>query len=93
MQMNDKGSYFWGWLTGVLAALSLQDIIFAAGAVFTAIFTVYTYRSNDRKNKALASEARRQTEILERLANTQQITPKEFIAATKNLKGGTDEQA
>lgn len=69
MQMNDKGSYFWSWLTGVLAALSLQDIIFAAGAVFTAIFTVYTYLSNDRKNKALASEARRQTDILEQMAD------------------------
>ncbi len=93
MQMNDKGSYFWGWLTGVLAALSLQDIIFAAGAMFTAIFTVCTYLSNDKKNKAIAEANRRQTEILARLVDNQQITPKEFIAATKNLKGGTDEQA
>ncbi|WP_052038253.1 hypothetical protein [Pectobacterium odoriferum] len=91
--MNGKGgdTYFWSWATGALTALSLQDMIFALGAIFTAIFTVYTYLSNDRKNKALAAEARRQTEILERLASTQQITPKEFIAATKNIKAGTDE--
>jgi hypothetical protein len=92
--MNENGgnTYFWSWATGALTALSLQDMIFALGAIFTAIFTVYTYRSNDRKNKALAAEARRQTEILEHLASIQQITPKEFIAATRNIKGGTDEQ-
>ncbi|MBA5203097.1 hypothetical protein H2Y57_05270 [Pectobacterium aroidearum] len=92
MASNSPGSYFWSWLTGILTALSAQDIMFGIGAIFTAVFTVLTYLSNSRKNAALATEARRQTEILLTGVKEKSITPKEFIAATKNLKGGADEQ-
>jgi pilus assembly protein TadC len=57
-------SYFWSWLTGFLASLSAQDIIFGIGAVFTGIFTVLTYLSNDRKNKAIAAEFKRRSDML-----------------------------
>ncbi|EHD22065.1 MULTISPECIES: hypothetical protein [Brenneria] len=90
---GSSDSYFWSWMTGFLTTLSTQDVIFAIGAVFTAIFTVLTYLSNSRKNKAIAAEARRQTEILLAGVKEQSITPKEFIAATKNIKGGADEHA
>ncbi|AYC20055.1 hypothetical protein DZA65_03180 [Dickeya dianthicola] len=56
MNSNNGGwSYFWGWVTGLLSTLSFQDIIFAAGALFTAVITVLTYLSNARKNQALAA--------------------------------------
>jgi hypothetical protein len=58
-------SYFWSWITGFLVSLSAQDIIFGIGAVFTGIFTVLTYLSNDRKNQAIASEGKRRTDILQ----------------------------
>ncbi|TYL43902.1 hypothetical protein [Dickeya sp. ws52] len=57
MNSNNGGfwSYFWGWMTGLLSTLSFQDVIFAAGALFTAVITVLTYLSNARKNAALAA--------------------------------------
>jgi len=44
--------------------LTLQDVLFAFGAVVSALFAWLTYRSNDRKNKAAIEEDRKRTEIL-----------------------------
>lgn len=46
--------------------LTLQDVLFAAGAVVTALFTWLTYRSNNRRNMALIEEERKRTEIISR---------------------------
>ncbi|EKY1941923.1 hypothetical protein RA231_000293 [Cronobacter turicensis] len=44
--------------------LTLQDVLFAFGAVVSALFAWLTYRSNDRKNKAAIEEDRKRTDIL-----------------------------
>ena len=61
---NGFWSYFWSTITGFLTMLTLQDVLFAAGAVVSALFAWLTYRSNDRKNKAAIEEDRKRTEIL-----------------------------
>ncbi|MEI3775518.1 hypothetical protein [Pectobacterium brasiliense] len=93
--MNENGgnTYFWSWATGAPTALSLQDMIFALGAIFTAVFTVYTCISNDRKNKALAAEARRQTDILEQMAEgTREISPNELATIITHLQKNSQAQ-
>lgn len=70
--MNDKSSYFWGWMTGILSTLSFQDIIFAVGALFTAIITVLTYVSNARKNQALAAAERERNQIIKNWVESQE---------------------
>ncbi|WP_050568405.1 hypothetical protein [Dickeya chrysanthemi] len=64
-------SYFWGWMTGILSTLSFQDIIFAVGALFTAIITVLTYVSNARKNQALAAAERERNQIIKNWVESQ----------------------
>ena len=44
--------------------LTLQDVLFAAGAVVTALFTWLTYRSNNRRNLAAIEEEKKRTEII-----------------------------
>jgi len=61
---NGFWSYFWSSITGFLTMLTLQDVLFAFGAVVSALFAWLTYRSNDRKNKAAIEEDRKRTEIL-----------------------------
>ncbi|WP_227136718.1 SHOCT domain-containing protein [Kosakonia radicincitans] len=61
---NGFWSYFWSTITGFLTMLTLQDVLFATGAVVSALFAWLTYRSNDRKNKAAIEEDRKRTEIL-----------------------------
>jgi len=61
---NGFWSYFWSSITGFLTMLTLQDVLFAFGAVVSALFAWLTYRSNDRKNKAETEENRKRTEIL-----------------------------
>lgn len=61
---NGFTSYFWSSITGFMAMLTLQDVLFAFGAVVSALFAWLTYRSNDRKNKAAIEEDRKRTEIL-----------------------------
>lgn len=61
---NGFWSYFWSTITGFLTMLTLQDVLFASGAVVSALFAWLTYRSNDRKNKAAIEEDRKRTDIL-----------------------------
>lgn len=61
---NGFWSYFWSTITGFLTMLTLQDVLFASGAVVSALFAWLTYRSNDRKNKAAIEEYRKRTDIL-----------------------------
>lgn len=61
---NGFWSYFWSGITGFLTMLTLQDVLFAAGAVVTALFTWLTYRSNNRRNMAMVEEEHKRTEIL-----------------------------
>lgn len=63
-QNNGLWSYFWSVVTGVLATLTLQDVLFAAGFVVSGYFAWRTFRSNDRRNKAAIEEDRKRTEIL-----------------------------
>lgn len=62
---NGFWSYFWSAITGFFAMLTLQDVLFAAGAVVTAYFTWLTYRSNNRRNKTIEEEERKRTAILQ----------------------------
>lgn len=67
MRMNTNNgfwSYFWTTLTGFFTMLTLQDVLFAGGAVVTALFTWLTYRSNNRRNAAVIEEERKRTEII-----------------------------
>lgn len=61
---NGFWSYFWSSITGFMTMLTLQDVLFAFGAVVSALFAWLTYRSNDRKNKAAIEEDRKRTDIL-----------------------------
>ncbi len=61
---NGFWSYFWTSLTGFFTMLTLQDVLFAGGAVVTALFTWLTYRSNNRRNNAVIDEERKRTEII-----------------------------
>lgn len=61
---NGFWSYFWSAITGFLSMLTLQDTLFALGAVVTALFTWLTYRSNNRRNLAVIEEERKRTDIL-----------------------------
>lgn len=61
---NGFWSYLWSAITGFLTMLTLQDVLFAFGAVVSALFAWLTYRSNDRKNKAAIEEDRKRTDIL-----------------------------
>lgn len=61
---NGFWSYFWSAITGFFAMLTLQDVLFALGAVVTALFTWLTYCSNNRRNLAVIEEERKRTDIL-----------------------------
>ncbi|MGX7395725.1 hypothetical protein ACWOQQ_00170 [Enterobacter sp. ESY66] len=61
---NGFWSYFWSTITGFMTMLTLQDVLFAFGALVSALFAWLTYRSNDRKNKAAIEEDRKRTEII-----------------------------
>ncbi|MFE4125366.1 hypothetical protein ACFX4S_09000 [Kosakonia sp. YIM B13605] len=61
---NGFWSYFWSATTGFFTMLTLQDVLFAVGAVVTALFTWLTYRSNNRRNQAIIEEERKRTEII-----------------------------
>lgn len=84
--MNDKTggwwSYFWGAITGVLSAMTLQDLAFAGGVVVTAIFTYLTYRSNDKKNKAAIEADKERTRIMAEWAKSQAGRPPEQQASS-----------
>lgn len=60
------GGYVWSGLTGILTVLTPQDVIFALGAVVTAILGILTYLSNDRRNKRIAAAEEARNEILKR---------------------------
>lgn len=65
--MHDQSSwsgYLWATLTGFFTAMSAQDIIFAMGALVTAVIGIATYFSNRQKNKAIieAERARERAE-------------------------------
>lgn len=67
MRMNTNNgfwSYFWTTLTGFFTMLTLQDVLFAGGAVITALFTWLTYRSNNRRNQVAIEEERKRTKIV-----------------------------
>jgi len=69
MRMNNSNgfwSYFWTTMTGFFTMLTLQDVLFALGAVVTALFTWLTYRSNNRRNNAVIEEEKKRTEIINR---------------------------
>lgn len=65
LRMNTSNGfwpYVWSGITGFLTMLTLQDVLFALGAVVTALFTWLTYRSNNRRNQAQIEESRQRTE-------------------------------
>ncbi|EIH9537410.1 hypothetical protein [Escherichia coli] len=67
LRMNTQNgfwSYFWSAITGFFAMLTLQDVLFALGAIVTALFTWLTYRSNNKRNLAVIAEERKRTDIL-----------------------------
>lgn len=55
-------SYFWAIATGVCSALTFQHVLFVLGFIVTGTFTWLTFRSNDRKNKAIIEESRHRVE-------------------------------
>jgi hypothetical protein len=60
------GGYVWAVLTGLMASLTPQDIMFGLGALVTAILGLLTYLSNDRRNKRIAAAEEARNEILKR---------------------------
>lgn len=58
------GGYVWAGLTGILATLTPQDIMFGLGALVTALLGLLTYISNDRRNKRIAEAAEERNKIL-----------------------------
>lgn len=62
---NGFWSYFWSAITAFFTMLTLQGLLFALGAVVTALFTWLTYRSNNKRNMAVIEEERKRTEIME----------------------------
>jgi len=87
MGNNGGWSYFWSWVTGALATLSLQDIVFAGGAAVTAIFTYLTYRSNDRRNKASIAAEQEKTRLYRELIESQKGKPVGEYAAAVGVIG------
>lgn len=80
------GGYVWAGLTGLLASLTPQDIMFGLGALVTAVLGLLTYLSNDRRNKRIAEAAEKRNEILRQYMNKhegdapQQLTQKDLDA-------------
>ncbi|WP_162598306.1 hypothetical protein [Serratia marcescens] len=84
---NGWWSYFWGGVTAVLSAMTLQDFAFAGGVIVTSVFTYLTYRSNDRKNKAaIAAEAER-TRLYAEWIDSQKTKPAAEQAAAVDVIG------
>ncbi len=64
---NDSGGfggYIWAGLTGILATLTPQDIMFGLGALVTAVLGLLTYLSNDQRNKRIAAAEEARVELL-----------------------------
>lgn len=69
---NDSGGfggYIWAGLTGILATLTPQDIMFGLGALVTAILGLLTYLSNDRRNQRIAAAEEARVELLRTYVN------------------------
>lgn len=63
------GGYVWAALTGVLATLTPQDIMFGLGALVTAILGLLTYISNDKRNRRIAAAEEARVELLKTYVN------------------------
>lgn len=63
------GGYVWAGLTGILATLTPQDIMFGLGALVTAILGLLTYISNDRRNRRIAAAEEARVELLKTYVN------------------------
>lgn len=87
MNTNSSGwwSYFWGTITGLLSAMTLQDVAFAGGVVVTAMFTYLTYRSNDRKNKVAIAAEQERTRLYADWIKSQQEKPASEQAAAVDV--------
>ncbi|MGQ6073643.1 hypothetical protein ACUNGP_27805 [Serratia sp. IR-2025] len=92
---NNSGwwSYFWGVVTAVLSAMTLQDFVFAGGVIVTSAFTYLTYRSNDRKNKAAINAEIERTRLYAEWIDSQKSKPGAAQAASVEVIGRHIEKA
>lgn len=90
---NSWWSYFWGWVTALLSAMTLQDFAFAGGVVVTATFTYLTYRSNDRRNKATIAAEQERTRLYGEWIDSQKSKPAAVQAASVEVIGRHIEKA
>lgn len=72
--------YIWSGVTAfftwVFAWLTPQDLIFAIGAVISAMFAYLTYKSNNKRNERLAAAAEARNELLKtKLSARRSINP------------------